>query len=142
VEVKEMKTRFSASPALALLVSLALLGLVSEAMGYESKSSWENMVQVEVKPVQLTAGKPASFEVSMNTHSVDLSQDLTAVATLKDDQGREYKPWNWQGSSPGGHHRSGTLAFPALAVNAKSVTLIIRKIADVPERSFQWQLEK
>jgi hypothetical protein len=137
-----MKTRFKASPALALLVSLAFFGLVSEAMGYESKSSWENMVQVEVKPVQLTAGKPVSFLISMNTHSVDLSQDLTAVATLKDDQGREYKPLTWQGSSPGGHHRSGTLAFPALAGNAKSVTLIIRQIADVPERSFQWQLEK
>jgi hypothetical protein len=137
-----MKRRFKASPALILLVSLALFGLVPEAMGYESKSSWENMVQVEVIPVQLTAGKPASFEVSMNTHSVDLSQDLTAVATLKDDQGREYKPLNWQGSPPGGHHRSGTLAFPALAGNAKSVTLIIRKIADVPERSLQWQLEK
>ena len=137
-----MKARFSASPALALLVSLALVGPVSQAVAYESKSSGENGVQVEVKPVELTAGKPASFEVSMNTHSGDLSQDLTAVATLKDNQGREYKPLNWRGSSPGGHHRRGTLEFPALAVSAKSVTLTIRKIAEVPERPFQWQLEK
>jgi hypothetical protein len=80
--------------------------------------------------------------VSMNTHSVDLSADLTVVSTLMDAQGKEYRPVSWEGDGPGGHHRSGVLEFPALEGTAKSVTLVIRDIAKVPERVFQWDLEK
>jgi hypothetical protein len=94
---------------LALLVFLALFGLASEAMAYKAKSSKKSGVQVEVKPVQLVPGRPANFEIRMNTHSVPLDQDMTAVCTLIDDQGRKYKPLKWQGSPPGGHHRSGVL---------------------------------
>jgi hypothetical protein len=133
--------RLSVFHTLALLVSLALFGLASKASAYETKSSKANRVQVEVKPVQLATGKPANFEVRMNTHSVGLDQDLTAVSVLKDDHGREYQPAKWQGSPPGGHHRSGVLAFPPLEGNPKSVTLIIRTIADVTERSFKWQVK-
>jgi len=133
--------RITVFHTLALLVSLALFGLASEASAYKTKSSSKSGVQVEVKPVQLAKGKPANFEVRMTTHSVELDQDLTAVCSLKDDQGREYKPLKWKGSPPGGHHRSGVLAFPPLEGNPKSVTLIIRTIANVPERIFAWQVK-
>jgi hypothetical protein len=126
---------------LALLVFLALFGLASEAMAYKTKSSKKSGVRVDVKPVQLATGKPANFEVRMSTHSVELDQDLTAVCSLRDDQGREYKPLKWKGSPPGGHHRSGVLAFPPLEGNPKSVTLIMRSIANVPERTFGWQVK-
>jgi hypothetical protein len=128
--------RLSVFHTLALLVSLALFGLASNASAYEA-----NRVQVDVKPVQLATGKPANFEVRMSTHSVELDQDLTAVCSLRDDQGREYKPLKWKGSPPGGHHRSGVLAFPPLEGNPKSVTLIIRTIASVPQRTFAWQVK-
>ena len=133
--------RLSVFHVLALLVSLALFGLASEAMAYKMKSSKKSGVRVEVKPVQLVPGRQANFEVRMNTHSVPLDQDMTAVCTLIDDQGREYKPLKWKGSPPGGHHRSGVLAFPPLEGNTKSVTLIIRNIANVPERTFGWQVK-
>jgi hypothetical protein len=126
---------------LALLVFLTLFGLASEAMAYKTKSSKKSGVRVDVKPVQLVPGRPANFEVRMNTHSVPLDQDMTTVCTLLDDQGRKYKPLKWQGSPPGGHHRSGVLEFPPLEGNPNSVTLIIRNIADVPERSFGWQVK-
>src|SRR3990172_6475879 len=52
------------------------------------------------------------FAVGMDTHSVDLDAiDLSKQSVLHDDSGKEYKPVSWQ-SAPGGHHRSGTLAFP------------------------------
>ena len=42
-------------------------------------------------------------------------------------------------SSP--HHRKGTLIFPNLQTPVKSVTLIIHDVAQVPERTFSWQVK-
>ena len=47
----------------------------------------------------------------------------------------------WKGFSPGGHHRRGTLEFPELKGNPQTIKLIIRGIADVPTRVFEWKLE-
>jgi len=77
----------------------------------------------------------------MNTHFVDLSQDMVSVSTLEDDRGRSYQPVAWEGSGPGGHHRKGVLEFPEIDGSAKSVKLIIREVADVPERTFEWKIE-
>jgi len=84
------------------------------------------------------------FEVTMDTHSVDLdSMDLARLATLKTPAG-ELAPSGW--SAPrGGHHRAGTLTFASVAGDGRStigsgpVELVIRDVAGVPDRSFQWQ---
>ena len=47
-----------------------------------------------------------------------------------------------QGSAPGGHHRKGVLEFPDLADSAVTITLIIKGIASVPERIFEWPVER
>ncbi len=99
------------------------------------------MVSVDVKPVQLTPGQPARFEVTMNTHSVELDQDMVVASTLVDDNGTAYQPLKWNGSEPGGHHRSGTLIFPDLKGTPESVTLVLKGIASVPERVFEWKIE-
>ena len=125
-----------------LVITLTVgLGLVLEARAYDRKSNRENRVRVDVVPVQLVSGKPAQFEVRMNTHSADIGQDMVSVCTLKDDNDREYQPVSWDGSPPGGHHRSGILEFPSIDGNTESVTLVIRDIANVPERIFTWKLE-
>jgi len=129
--------------ALNVLVIAALaLGLALDAGAYEMKSNNENRVRIDVQPVQLAAGRPMKFEVRMNTHSADLGQDMAAVSTLKDNNGREYKATAWQGSPPGGHHRKGVLEFPDLADNSESITLVIRGIDNVPERIFNWRIAK
>ncbi|UCE55208.1 MAG: hypothetical protein JSV31_07135 [Desulfobacterales bacterium] len=132
--------RFKIGQIVALTMVLYLLGLAAEADAYKMKSNRQNRVRVDVRPVQLVAGKPAKFEVRMNTHSVSLNQDLVAVCILKDNQGREYQPMNWQGSPPGGHHRQGVLEFPTLDGNPTSIILVIRDIAEVPERTFRWSI--
>ena len=86
----------------SVLIVLFFVILAFDASAYKTKSSKENRVRVDVRPVQLLPGKPAKFEIRMNTHSGDLSQDLLAVCTLKDSSGREYRPINWDGSPPGG----------------------------------------
>lgn len=127
--------------ALSLLTIFGLISLASYASAFETKSSRENRVRVDVTPVDCTPGKPAKFQIRMNTHSVNLGFDMTALSTLKDDEGREYRLVSWEGSPPGGHHRSGILEFPALEGNPNVVTLVIKNISDVPERIFEWKLE-
>ena len=133
--------RFALPWALAAITLITGIWLVLNADAYERKSNRENMVRVDVVPLQLASGKSVKFEVRMNSHSGDLGQDMMIVSTLKDDQGREYRPMRWKGSPPGGHHRNGILEFPTLAGKSESVTLVIRDIADVPERIYKWKLE-
>ncbi len=133
---------FDYSIKFILLTVLFGLNLAVEADAYDTKSNRQNSVRVDVRPIQLHPGKPARFEVRMNTHSGDLGQDIVAASTLKDDQGRKYQPTNWQGSPPGGHHRKGVLEFPVLDGTPASITLVIRQVADVPERIYKWTVER
>lgn len=96
-------------------------------------------VSVAVTPRSLGEGAPLEFEIAMNTHSVDLSNDMLKSVVLRDDRGEEYKPTSWEGPAGGGHHRSGRIAFVALAAGARSVTLIVKNIAGVAERTFSWE---
>jgi hypothetical protein len=81
----------------------------------------------------------------MDTHAVDLDgYDLKQLAALRIDGGREVEPVGWD-APKGGHHREGTLTFPATAdgrplveSDARTIELIIRDVAGVPERSFRW----
>ncbi len=132
---------FDFSLSYILITFSFLVGLTIDAEAYKTKANSQNQVRVDVRPMQLFPGKPARFEIRMNSHSGDLGQDIVAVSTLEDNQGREYRPTNWQGSPPGGHHRKGVLEFPALDGAPVSITLVIRQIANVPERIFVWTVE-
>ncbi len=134
--------RFKVYHLVSILIVLFLANLAIDAAAYKTKSNKQNSVRVDVRPVQLLPGKPAKFEIRMNTHSGDLSQDLVAACTLKDNSGREYHPTSWDGSPPGGHHRSGVLEFSELGEGAESITLVIREVANVPERIFNWSIER
>ena len=123
-------------------LAIIAVGLAIDVGAYEMRSNRENSVRVDVKPLQLVPGQPARFEVRMNTHSEPLEEDMVAVSSLKDNTGRVYQATAWQGSEPGAHHRKGVLEFPALEDNPESITLIIRKVAKVPERTFAWSVER
>jgi len=126
----------------ALVIVAVAVGLAVDAGAYEMRTNKDKRVRVDVKPVQLAPGQPAKFEVQMNTHSEALEEDMVAVSSLKDNAGRVYQATAWQGSAPGGHHREGVLEFPKLEDNPESITLIIRKVAKVPERTFEWSVER
>lgn len=117
---------------------------------YENKnqnnSKWEPKidsqadVDVEVTPVDLSANTDEwKFYISLNTHSVDIGQDISAVSALFDEKRNEYKALRWEGSPAGGHHRSGMLVFKAIKPAPKSIELKIEKVGDVT-RSFTWNL--
>ncbi len=110
-----------------------------------TRSDSQGAVVVEIKPLNLD--NPADtllFEVSLNTHSVDLSMDLAALATLTTDTGHTVEAAHWD-APRGGHHVSGTLSFPAtwdgapLLEGASMLTLSIQNL-DASLRMFNWNL--
>lgn len=110
-----------------------------------TRTDEQGAVIVDVTPSNLSSpGNTIDFEVGMNTHSVDLSMDLAALATLETDTGLMVAPLSWEGMS-GGHHVSGKLLFPAqvngkpLLAGATTLTLVISNV-DAPERTFIWKI--
>ena len=110
-----------------------------------ARADEQGAVTVAVTPLNLNKpGQTLDFEVAMNTHSVDLSMDLSALATLTTDAGRTVRATGWD-APKGGHHVSGRLSFPAsvdgapLLKGAKKLTLTLQNV-DAPERTFTWVL--
>ena len=95
-------------------------------------------VEVEVKPISTQPGEATVFELTLNTHSVELSYDYTQIATLADNQGNFYKPVKWTGESSG-HHLSGELIFASLDENTQQLTLTLEKVDNETE-DFTWKL--
>lgn len=102
--------------------------------------------QVTIKVTWQGPSSGPMFTVSMDTHSVDLDgYDLRQLAVLRTDQGVEVEPTDWD-APKGGHHRQGTLTFPVsdpegraiVSPDVRAITLIIRDVAGIPERQFQW----
>lgn len=106
----------------------------------------QGAVEFAVLPLGLYPGaETIEFEVGMNTHSVDLGWDLAAQSVLRTDTGLEVSGSSWPIGS--GHHYGGVLVFPGVTPSgervlegARTLTLTIRD-ADVPERTFVWQLD-
>jgi hypothetical protein len=109
------------------------------------RTDTQGAVEFVVTPLNLAAaGATLDFDVSMNTHSVDLGWDLAAQSVLATDTGLEVAGRGWPIGS--GHHYEGTLSFPsntsggeALLVGASTLTLTIRD-TDVAARVFIWSL--
>lgn len=107
---------------------------------WESKIDEQASVTVTVTPTLLSEeSEEWKFDVVMDTHSVELDQDMTKIAILVDEQGKEYKALNWEGPT-GGHHREGIITFNKITPAPKSVELKISDIGGVV-RSFTWQLK-
>ena len=107
---------------------------------WETKTDTQASVTVAVTPLDLSPqSKEWKFSIIMNTHSVELDQDMTKVAVLIDGRGNEYKPLNW-GGLVGDHHREGMLTFSQITPTPKSVELKISGIAGV-DRIFNWQIK-
>ncbi len=99
-----------------------------------------NGVNIEVTPVDFSLDRPVKFDVTITTHEGALDFDMKEISTLEDYEGNEYLPLSWEGSPPGGHHRSGILTFPVLEGETKQIKLTIENVYDVPERVFIWSL--
>jgi hypothetical protein len=121
----------------------ALIGDSGWSMAVQQDA--QGAVTVLIQPLNLDApGETLNFEVTLDTHSVDLSMDLSVLAFLAASNGREVAALDWD-ALPGGHHVAGVLSFPAtidgspFLAGADQLTLVIKDLA-VPERRFDWSL--
>jgi len=101
----------------------------------------QDPITVKVTPKDLSESVTAwDFEVTLDTHSNNLDQDLTKITVLIDDKGNRFNPAAWEGDPPQGHHRSGILTFQPISPLPKSIELKIEQTGDLSEKSFKWEL--
>ena len=105
----------------------------------------QGAVTIAVTPLNLDpSANTLEFDVSLNTHSVDLSMDLATLSTLVSDTGITVQATLWD-ARRGGHHVSGKLIFPAtkdgksVLEGARKLTLVIIDI-DTASGAYEWEL--
>lgn len=123
----------------AATVTLRAIPIVMPTPNELARTNEANAVLVEIVPLNLydTTAGVLEFEVESTTHSVNLNYDFATIASLRSNVGEEVAAHKWDGPSDG-HHVSGVLSFPALKARGQTMTLVLRGIADVPERIFEW----
>lgn len=122
--------------------AVRIIGLGNAAeLGYAPQVSNKRGVKVTVT-LQRNPGeaKTWDFQVILETHTQDLSDDLAKSAVLIAD-GKQYMPLGWEGAQPGGHHRKGLLRFKAIVPKPREMELQIRLAGDTAPRSFKWLLK-
>lgn len=139
----------ASASALAEPSLLEASGAVPDAISIPqdlARSDSQGAVEVTVVPLNLglSEAEELEFEISMNTHSIDLSMDLARLSRLESDLGVRVAAGSWSGGS--GHHVLGILRFPlrdsqGLAV-LEGASLIVLRIegVDAPVREFQWAI--
>jgi hypothetical protein len=121
--------------AVALIAFAVALG----AAAAETQTSNQGGVEVRVTPGRFTPDAATwDFAVVFVTHTTELSGDPAQFTALRDPQGRTHAALRWDGDAPGGHHRKGILRFQPLRPAPPSVTLEIRGLGGVSERTFTW----
>lgn len=126
---------------LALLLFGLLLPLAGAAAAERLPARTSSAAGVTVK-VQPLAGTPigSAFEVTFDTHSQELKDDLVKSAVLVPDAGAPLAPAAWQGDPAGGHHRKGVLRFDAITPPPARVELRIHRAGEPAPRVFRWEI--
>jgi len=82
--------------------------------------------------------KTWTFSITVDSKGAEISEDLAAAAVIVDDKGKEYPPTGYEGDGPGGTHRAGTLSFAPISPAPESITMKVRGVGGIGERSFSW----
>ena len=87
-------------------------------------------------------GDAATFQVALNTHSVNLDvYSFEEIIRLRDAQGREVVPMVVEDVTGGGHHRRATVRFTWPRPKPTILELVVKGVAGLPERVFRWTVE-
>ena len=85
----------------------------------------------------------AAFDVTLDTHSVDLDALDLADAILRNDRGETLKARPWA-APKGGHHREGPLVFDGDSASfldgATWIELVLTGVGDLSERTLRWEV--
>lgn len=98
-------------------------------------------VTVAVTFVKERADAP-TFEVVLDTHSVNLDgYRFEEIVRLRDGKGSEVAPAAIEGAKGSGHHREATVRFAWADPKPKTLELVVKGVAGVPERMFRWPVQ-
>lgn len=117
----------------------ALFGPV-QTLDLEPQSNNDGPVTVIVVPRKSASAGTWEFEITLETHSVELNEDSMKTSVLIADN-KNYEPIAWDGDPRGGHHRKGILKFAPISPQPKLITLKILPVGGIEERNFTWQLK-
>lgn len=127
-----------------VLVAMAALVITGAtgAAGLATRTNSTAGVTVKVTPKDVAPGSATwAFDIVLDTHSQELSDDLVKASVLLDAQGVRYPPIAWEGARPGGHHRQGVLRFKGLGPAPGAFELQIRRPGESAARVFRWNLK-
>src|SRR4030095_3511753 len=139
--MKDLRTIIAASGLGSLLFTLLLVTQSLAAAPALTRTHSGGGVTAKVRYLNPQGTEDTRFEISLDTHSVDLdSYDLKALSLLRDNAGKVYQPTKVENKGSG-HHRQLVLVFPKPAPGNKRLELVVKDVAGVKERSFVWDLE-
>jgi hypothetical protein len=116
--------------------------LPAAAVELTTQNSSQNGVSVAVTPRTLSSDAETwEFNIVLDTHSQDLSDDLAKSVVLLDGSGARYEPVAWDGAGPGGHHREGVLRFRRITPQPGTIELLISRNGESGARVFRWELK-
>lgn len=104
---------------------------------YEEQVDENGPVTVTIKPIDISE-ESWNFEVTLQTHSVDLDMEILKSIILLDAEGEEVFPDIWDGDVPGGHHRAGILSFQRIDPMPDRIRLLVKDVGEVSLREFIW----
>ena len=112
-----------------------------EQTSLQTQSVTIGIVIYKVTPKTLTPNSETwDFEVSLDTHTGSLDQDLVSTIRLVDDKGNEYKPTIWTGDPLGGHHREGILEFLPVVPRPSFIEFNIQTTDTTGKNSLRWNI--
>ena len=107
----------------------------------QTQTLTDGTVTYKVIPKDLsTQAATWDFEISLDTHTGSLDQDMVAIIRLVDDKGNEYKAMKWDGDPPGSHHREGMLQFSPITPRPAFIELNIQTTGTTGKNSLRWNI--
>jgi hypothetical protein len=128
------------------------IAAASQDRGRLTRSNSGGAISIDVtwlKPEGASTSEALTFEVRMNTHSVDLDRyDMARLSRLESNRGPALEALEWANPGGGGHHRYGLLKFPAtlpdgspiIQPSTRFIEVVINEVGEIAERRFRWDL--
>lgn len=140
---------------LVLAIMLAAMALLAASCGDSSGTTQEETqtnpamipqkseagtATVAVAPEDLSDSASVwKFNVTLDSNEGDIGVDMTQAAVLVGSDGKDIAAKGWDGDTSG-QHIEGVLSFDRPDPAPKSVTLKIRGVGGIGERSYSWML--
>lgn len=106
----------------------------------EEKQLASNGISVDVGGTYDRLQKTITFSIKFTTHAGSMDFQMDDIAALLINDEKVSLQGLWEGSPPGGHHRSGELRYENIPTDVQSITLKLSAEGKLGVRRFVWDL--